>query len=106
MELQSTRLFAKPAYWHHGIAPIWSFTGSRPLAIVRRMFAVVRVSNDLRENRMKIKLTAGILLLTTISAAFGATPSVLPWINDNYPKALTDAKQRKLPIFVEVWAPW
>jgi hypothetical protein len=55
---------------------------------------------------MKIKLTVGILLLTTISAAFGATPSVLPWINDNYLKALTDAKQQKLPIFVEVWAPW
>ena len=35
-----------------------------------------------------------------------ATAAGLPWINDNYPKALAEAKQRKLPIFVEVWAPW
>ena len=27
----------EPRHWHHGIAPIWSFTGSRSLAIVRRL---------------------------------------------------------------------
>jgi len=30
----------------------------------------------------------------------------LRFINDNYSKAAAQAKQRKLPIFVEVWAPW
>lgn len=30
----------------------------------------------------------------------------LPFIQDNYPKALADAKQRNVPIFVECWAPW
>ena len=30
----------------------------------------------------------------------------LPFIADDYGKALAEAKQRKLPIFVEVSAPW
>jgi len=30
----------------------------------------------------------------------------LPFIEDNYPRALADAKARGVPIFVEVWAPW
>jgi hypothetical protein len=31
---------------------------------------------------------------------------VLPFVEDDYASALSDAKARKLPIFVEVWAPW
>jgi hypothetical protein len=59
------------------------------------------------ENRiMKVKLSMGILFLTIVSTVLGATTTGLPFINDNYPKALAEAKQRKLPIFVEVWAPW
>jgi hypothetical protein len=46
----------------------------------------------------------GTLLLLSICSV--ATASNLPFINDDYPKALTTAKQRHLPIFVEVWAPW
>ena len=30
----------------------------------------------------------------------------LPFIQDNYPQALAQAKERKQPIFVECWAPW
>jgi hypothetical protein len=59
----------------------------------------------LLEDAMKSRLLTGILLLTSVSAALGAAAD-LPWINDDYSKALTQAKQRKLPIFVEVWAPW
>jgi hypothetical protein len=40
------------------------------------------------------------------SATFGTTSKRLPFINDNFEKALVVAKQRKLPLFVEVWAPW
>lgn len=54
---------------------------------------------------MKIKLSIGILFLTLVSPTWGATTG-LPFINDNYPKALAEAKQRSVPIFVEVWAPW
>ncbi len=31
---------------------------------------------------------------------------VLPFISDDYPKALAEARTRKLPIFIEAWAPW
>jgi hypothetical protein len=54
---------------------------------------------------MKSRLLLGILLLTTAGAALSAAAD-LPWINNDYSKALTQAKQRKVPIFVEVWAPW
>jgi hypothetical protein len=54
---------------------------------------------------VKIKQSIGILFML-VSAALGASATALPFINDNYPKALGEAKQRKLPIFVEVWAPW
>ena len=55
---------------------------------------------------MKIKLSRGIPFLMVVGAALGATTSGLPFIHDNYPKALAEAKQRKLPMFVECWAPW
>jgi hypothetical protein len=30
----------------------------------------------------------------------------LPFIENDYPKALAAARQANLPVFVEVWAPW
>jgi len=45
------------------------------------------------------------LLLMVVASASAAT-SNLPFINDDYPKALAATKQRNLPLFVEVWAPW
>lgn len=35
-----------------------------------------------------------------------ATHGVLPWIEDDYAKALTAARATNVPIFVEIWAPW
>ncbi len=32
--------------------------------------------------------------------------ALLPWTQDNYAKALQEARARKTPLFVEVWAPW
>lgn len=32
--------------------------------------------------------------------------AVLPWIEDDLPRAMAEAKARKLPLFVESWAPW
>lgn len=54
---------------------------------------------------MKIKLSVSILFLMFAAAAFGKTTG-LSFIQDNYPKALAEAKHRNLPIFVECWAPW
>ena len=55
---------------------------------------------------MKLKVSRGILFLMLVSSAAAATKTGLPFIHDNYPKALSEAKKSKLPIFVECWAPW
>ncbi len=58
------------------------------------------------ENRMKFKLSIALLFITIVTTSFGAATNGLSFINDDFPKALAQAKQRKVPIFVEVWAPW
>ena len=35
-----------------------------------------------------------------------ASPPVVPFIEDDFGRALALAKARKLPIFIEGWAPW
>ncbi len=39
------------------------------------------------------------------AGAVGATAAV-PFIADDYPRALAEARARHLPIFLEAWAPW
>ena len=39
-------------------------------------------------------------------AAAPSAREVLPFIADDYPKALALAQARKLPLFIEAWAPW
>jgi hypothetical protein len=49
------------------------------------------------------------LALFLASASLAAAPSsgpVLPVIDDDYGKALSEARAKKVPIFVEAWAPW
>jgi tetratricopeptide (TPR) repeat protein len=45
--------------------------------------------------------TAALLL-----ALSPAPRMALPFIDDDYPKALAEARARNLPLFVEAWAPW
>jgi hypothetical protein len=45
------------------------------------------------------------LALLGLAAAAPAKP-VLPFIEDDYPQALAQAKALKLPIFIETSAPW
>jgi len=45
-------------------------------------------------------------LLAAPAAAASAPREVLPFIADDYPKALAAAKSAKKPIFFEAWAPW
>ena len=35
-----------------------------------------------------------------------AQREVLPFIEDDWPKALADARAKNVPIFIEAWAPW
>ena len=44
--------------------------------------------------------------LALVSAAPAASRSVLPWVEDDYAKALSRARAKDVPIFVEAWAPW
>ena len=56
-----------------------------------------------------IAITAALGALAACAAPqAGKTESrqVLPLVEDDYASAISDAKARKLPIFVEVWAPW
>ena len=40
------------------------------------------------------------------AAGSGHASAVLPFIADDYPRALAEARERGLPLFVEAWAPW
>ncbi len=54
----------------------------------------------------------GAALFAAPAAAIPAKPAVaapkpvLPWIEDDWSKAVATARARKVPIFVESWAPW
>lgn len=48
-----------------------------------------------------------VLLAAAVPPFPAAAPqSALPFVEDNYPQALAAAKSRKVPLFVEAWAPW
>jgi hypothetical protein len=50
-----------------------------------------------------LALTGG---LAVVSGAPAASRSALPWVEDDYAKALSQARAKDVPIFVEAWAPW
>jgi hypothetical protein len=47
-----------------------------------------------------LALSGGLAL---VSAA--AAREILPWVDD-YPRAITQARAKNVPVFVEAWAPW
>ena len=54
---------------------------------------------------MSMLATAALLLaLAPVHSPVHKTS--LPFINDDYAKALAEAKARNLPLFIEAWAPW
>ena len=58
---------------------------------------------------LRVGFVLGALMLPAAAATAAAPPGrpqVLPWIHDDYARALAEAKARKLPLFVESWAPW
>ena len=46
------------------------------------------------------------LLLSLLLAATAVPAMALPFIDDDYTKALALARTKHVPIFVEAWAPW
>ena len=54
---------------------------------------------------------AALVSLAACAAARPAPPAAesaaaLPFIEDDFPRALAEAKARSLPLFVDAWAPW
>ena len=65
----------------------------------------------------RVQRHASLLLLAITSAMLAqcggdskshqsTAPAALPFIQDDYSRALAEARQRKLPLFIETWAPW
>jgi hypothetical protein len=46
------------------------------------------------------------LLIAALLAATALPALSLPFIENDYSKALARAKAKNLPIFVDAWAPW
>jgi hypothetical protein len=47
--------------------------------------------------------------LATFALLLAVAPAhktVLPFVEDDYPRALAEARERNLPLFIEAWAPW
>ena len=47
-----------------------------------------------------------ILIVMLLALAAVSARAELPFIEDNYTKAVASAKTKDVPIFVEAWAPW
>ncbi len=41
-----------------------------------------------------------------LKSATAAPHPALPFIQDDYTRALAEARARKVPLFIEAWAPW
>ena len=46
------------------------------------------------------------LLIAALLVATALPTAALPFIENDYTKALARAKAKNLPIFVDAWAPW
>ena len=51
-------------------------------------------------------LLAALALALAIPAAAAPAPKGLPFVDDDYARALADARARNVPLVVDVWAPW
>jgi hypothetical protein len=53
--------------------------------------------------------TVSVLLLLASGAQALPAPAAakrLPFVDDDYARAIRDARARGVPVFVEAWAPW
>jgi hypothetical protein len=56
---------------------------------------------------MRILMAAFATLIGCTSQTRGnVSSSALTFVEDDYPRAVADAKARKVPLFVDAWAPW
>jgi hypothetical protein len=58
---------------------------------------------------MSLKLRTALVMGLLATAGPGGAADiekVLPFVADDYGKALAEARAQKLPLFIEAWAPW
>jgi len=41
-----------------------------------------------------------------LAAPAAEVEKALPFVVDDYPRAVAEARAQKLPLFIEAWAPW
>jgi hypothetical protein len=46
------------------------------------------------------------LILTALLAVTASAAETLPFVKDDFAKAVALSKAKNIPIFVEAWAPW
>jgi hypothetical protein len=56
--------------------------------------------------RTSIPIVTLALGLVAGPAFMAEVERVLPFVADDYAKALAEARAQKLPLFIEAWAPW
>jgi len=49
---------------------------------------------------------ASLIAVLVAASAPNLPASNLPFVEDDYARALAEARARKLPLFIEAWAPW
>lgn len=47
-----------------------------------------------------------LLLISLLLATPAFSKDVLPFIENDYSKAIAQARTKDLPLFVDAWAPW
>jgi endonuclease YncB( thermonuclease family) len=57
---------------------------------------------------MRTFSAAALFALAALRPAGAAAPpkEALPFIENDYARALSEARSKKLPIFADAWAPW
>lgn len=53
-----------------------------------------------------MKPITAVLALAALAAPAADLDKALPFVVDDYAKALGEARAQKLPLFIEAWAPW
>jgi hypothetical protein len=62
-----------------------------------------------KKGAMSLRLALLLSLAPVAALASAKSPApvhALPFIENDYARALAEAKAKKLPLFVEAWAPW
>jgi hypothetical protein len=53
-----------------------------------------------------VALALGLVAASAPAAEQSGIDKVLPFVADDYARALDEARAQKLPLFIEAWAPW